>query len=118
MEYIQNKIQDAGYKIHIISIDVLERDATGRILDMMLKGKNGNIKLSGNKFRLLLGPDIIKSTNFKIQIKDKIILFQGKGWGHGIGMCQWGAYHMARKGWTAEEILEYYYPGAEIVRLE
>ena len=41
----------------------------------------------------------------------------GRGWGHGVGMCQWGAYHMAKKRYEYKSILEYYYPGAKITKI-
>ena len=118
MDYIEREIEQSAHKIHIVSIEVMKRDESGRVLNMVLRGKNGNLSLRGNKFRLSVGPNTIKSTNFEIQTKGKYITFYGKGWGHGIGMCQWGAYNMARNGWKADEILEYYYPGAEITQLE
>jgi len=100
------------------SIEVLERDESGRALDLLLKNKAKDSKSTGNKFRLLVGPNIIRSTNFEVKKKGKLFIFDGRGWGHGIGMCQWGAYTMARKGWAVEEILQYYYPGAEVVKWE
>ena len=45
-------------------------------------------------------------------------VFHGRGWGHGVGLSQWGAMAMARDGWTAERILEYYYPGTEVKRFQ
>ncbi|MBU1061675.1 MAG: SpoIID/LytB domain-containing protein [Candidatus Omnitrophica bacterium] len=115
---IEDKLRKGGYNISLVSIGILKRDESGRILDLMLKGKESDIELSGNKFRLLVGPNIIKSTNFEVEIKNAFIAFYGKGWGHGIGMCQWGAYNMSRKGWKVDQILEYYYPETEIVRVE
>ena len=44
-------------------------------------------------------------------------VLRGRGWGHGVGMCQWGALEMAKKGSTASEILSWYYPGAAFVRV-
>ena len=44
-------------------------------------------------------------------------VFQGKGWGHGVGMCQWGAKAMAENGWSAEKIVKYYYPGTQLQKL-
>lgn len=41
-------------------------------------------------------------------------VFRGRGWGHGVGLSQWGAQAAAKAGWTAERILEYYYPGAAV----
>jgi len=114
MDYIEEKLNKKG----ITSIDILKRDRAGRILNLVVKGEGGNLKLSGNKFRLKVGPNIIRSANFDVEIKGRFITFLGHGWGHGIGMCQWGAYGMSRKRYKAEEILEYYYPGADIVRVE
>ncbi|MBU4311284.1 MAG: SpoIID/LytB domain-containing protein [Candidatus Omnitrophica bacterium] len=111
---IEDKIGIAG----ITSIDIVKRDEAGRILEMSIKGKSGALELSGNKFRLSVGPNIIKSANFEVEIRGRYITFYGKGWGHGIGMCQWGAYGMSRQRWSAEEILDYYYPGAQITRME
>ena len=45
-------------------------------------------------------------------------LFYGRGWGHGVGLSQWGARALAQKGWTAERILTYYYPGTTIRRYQ
>jgi stage II sporulation protein D len=49
---------------------------------------------------------------------EKIVRFLGRGWGHGVGLCQNGAYGLARAGMTFEQILAHYYTGVEIVRLE
>ena len=46
------------------------------------------------------------------------LILDGLGWGHGAGLCQWGAYGLGRKGKTAGEILRLYYPGAEIVTVD
>lgn len=118
IDYIRDKLRDAGYKIELTSFEILKRDGSGRVVEIRLIGKDSSIKLTGNKFRLAVGSNAIKSTNFEILTRGSFVTFQGKGWGHGVGMCQWGAYYLARKGWKAEEILEYYYPGAEIVVAE
>jgi stage II sporulation protein D len=44
-------------------------------------------------------------------------VFIGRGWGHGVGMCQVGCQEMARRGFAADQILRYYYPGAEFTRV-
>ena len=41
----------------------------------------------------------------------------GRGWGHGVGMCQWGAMEMAKQGFSEAEILNWYYPGASFSRV-
>jgi stage II sporulation protein D len=45
-----------------------------------------------------------------------LYLFSGKGWGHGVGMSQWGAKALADSGWTCEQILRFYYPGTVLGR--
>jgi stage II sporulation protein D len=44
-----------------------------------------------------------------------VFLFNGRGWGHGVGMSQWGAYNMAMKGYSYEDILAYYYKNSVLV---
>ena len=77
-------------------------------------GFNSVKEIKAFKFRLALGPNIIKSTNFKIRITPKGIIFSGKGWGHGVGMCQWGAFGMAKRRFACKLILDFYYPGAKL----
>ena len=45
-------------------------------------------------------------------------IFYGRGWGHGVGMCQWGAMAMAEQGYTAEKILAHYYPGTSVRKIK
>ena len=54
------------------------------------------------------------SGGFSIAADGDDFIFYGKGWGHGVGLSQWGAQAMAQKGWTAERILTHYYPGTNI----
>ena len=59
----------------------------------------------------------MSSTWFDVEDQgDRIVLTHGRGFGHGVGMCQWGAEYLARHGKTGEEILRYYYPKVELVR--
>ncbi len=52
----------------------------------------------------------------KIAVHGDTIAISGKGWGHGVGMCQWGAKGLAEKGWTFQDILNAFYPQAEILK--
>ena len=68
-------------------------------------------------WRLLVGPGKIPSTWFGIVDKgDRIVLVGGRGYGHGVGLCQWGAEYLAERGRSGEEILRYYYPNVELTR--
>jgi len=118
VDHLESAFKKAGYEIPILSIEILERDSSGRILSLLVKGKGKDIRLTGNKFRLIVGPNVIRSSNFEVDMRGKYVTFRGKGWGHGVGMCQWGAFNMSTQGWKAEDILQYYYPGSEIIRVE
>ncbi|MBN1405277.1 MAG: cell division protein, partial [Candidatus Omnitrophica bacterium] len=75
-------------------------------------------KITSKEFRQIMGPKILSSTNFTVEVKGSAAYFTGYGWGHGVGFCQWGAFSMAKKGYDYKQILEYYYPGSEVVTLK
>jgi stage II sporulation protein D len=53
-----------------------------------------------------------------IKKKNNSFVFVGKGWGHRVGLCQWGAKVMADKGFSYKKILKFYYPGTEIGKIK
>jgi stage II sporulation protein D len=67
---------------------------------------------------MMVGPDRLRSTNFEVRSLGTTLRFTGRGWGHGVGLCQEGAWGQARAGYGFEEILRHYYPGCELRRLE
>lgn len=112
------KLKRAGYPLKDIDgVEISRTDPSGRALDLVLLHPQGEMQLSANVFRLALGPNQIRSAFFTVETQNQQIVFRGRGWGHGVGMCQWGAFAMAKKGWKTEEILRYYYPGARIAEL-
>lgn len=117
---IEAKLSKQGKIVgKISSITPLARNKSNRIAKLRISGSKGVVSLSGYRFRLYIGPNLIRSTNFTVTITPEgEALFSGFGWGHGVGFCQWGAYFMAKQGYRHEEILKYYYPGAEIVQME
>ncbi len=118
LEEIQNKLVNAGYKIKKIKdIVVLGRDKSARITDLSIVSDNKDFKLPAKDFRNIIGPNLIRSTNFEVNIADKDAVFIGLGWGHGVGLCQWGAYFMAKQGYKFKEILKYYYPNSDVETL-
>jgi len=101
------------------NIVVSERNVTGRIRALELKSSgNSSFVISAKDFRQLVGSDVLRSTNFTIGIESGRVTFTGKGWGHGVGLCQWGAFGMSKKGYDYKQILEFYYPGSEIVKIQ
>jgi stage II sporulation protein D len=95
----------------------VERSASGRIKKLKVLTDSHTCFLSGNSFRLIAGPGKIKGANFEVRKQKDHFVFQGRGYGHGAGMSQWGANAMAKKGFDYSAILGLYYPGANLVRI-
>lgn len=100
-----NKLSLTGNKIENISID---RTSTNRVTTININGK----KFKGSKFKSLLS---LRSTDIDIEYDEKNVYIKTKGYGHGVGMSQYGAHSMAKLGYKYDEILKYYYNGIEIV---
>ncbi len=73
--------------------------------------------LKATSFRMALGPDLVKSTHFNARVEGDRVIFDGKGWGHGVGLCQEGAQGMANQGYGAFDILRHYYQGIMIEKI-
>lgn len=109
------KLNQAGLNVGSIqSIRSLQHTQTGRVLEVGVDSETGSTVLSANHFRQLLGAKRIKSTFFKFVPTPDGVLVKGKGYGHGVGMSQWGANRMAAAGHTYLEILNHYYPGSRL----
>ena len=91
-----------------------KRDKSGRLISVNIRDKNGAKEIKAFKFRLAMGPNVIRSTNFTIRLTKRGVLFKGEGWGHGVGMCQWGGFGMAKRRFNYKRILDFYYPGSKI----
>ncbi|MBN2135261.1 MAG: SpoIID/LytB domain-containing protein [Acidobacteria bacterium] len=104
----------------LISIEPVKYGKSGRIAILKITGTQGSAVLKGLEIRRVLG---IKENLFIMEIRknskgeDAYYYFSGKGWGHGVGMCQVGAYGMALRGKKYDEILKHYYTGIELRRL-
>ncbi|GAB6097120.1 hypothetical protein JCM14469_33740 [Desulfatiferula olefinivorans] len=94
-----------------------KRSASGRILSFTLVWDGGQKVLPGNLFRLTLGPTLLKSTRFDTVIDKGAVTFTGSGYGHGVGMSQWGAHRMAQAGYGCEAILTHYYTGVSLMQI-
>jgi len=116
---ITREFENSKYEIgKIKNIFVLNRSNSNRINNIYITGEKDSLLISGYEFRRVLGYQVIKSTNFKVLRNNDNFEFSGYGWGHGVGMCQWGAYYMARRGYNYTQILNYYYPGVKVVSID
>ncbi|MBU3955811.1 SpoIID/LytB domain-containing protein [bacterium] len=105
-----------GYKTGKIKrVIISQKTGSGRAKDFIIYAETGKTKINSGKFRTMLGGRNIKSTKIKkITNERKEVVFSGSGWGHGVGMSQWGAKELAEKGWGYKKILEFYFPGTRI----
>ncbi|HOD15719.1 MAG TPA: SpoIID/LytB domain-containing protein [Spirochaetota bacterium] len=85
-----------------------------RVTDVVVRHTGGIITISGNNFRLLFPPEKMRSLYFTSKKIDRSIVLDGHGWGHGVGMCQWGARGMALRGYKYRDIITHYYSGVKI----
>ena len=87
--------------------------------NIWIRHRDGEVKLRAAKFRSMVGVDLIRSTHItKIKkTSSGEFTFQGKGWGHGVGMCQEGTKGMALKGIRYTKILEFYYSGTKLKKI-
>lgn len=112
---IEYSVLDFCTKLNIpyspkITIEVLKTTSTGRIKNIKING----YEFTGNEVASLLN---LRSTYFEINQTSSNIIINTKGYGHGVGMSQYGALAMAKRGYTYDEILKYYYQGVEISKL-
>jgi stage II sporulation protein D len=104
----------------IVDLRVVSRGSSHRVTDLEIVGTNGTAHVRGGRIRSALG---LREQLFVIDREyDETgrvtqFTFVGRGWGHGVGMCQVGAYGLAKQGWSAEQILKAYYSGIELTRL-
>jgi stage II sporulation protein D len=99
-------------RIH--SIRITKRSHGQRVKSVVVSGTEGSKALSGAQFRNAFGPRWLKSTLFSIDQTGVGWVLRGRGWGHGVGLSQMGARRMATKGRTAQQILDFYYPFANV----
>jgi len=93
------------------------KTGAGRVKNFMLYSETGKTEIKSGKFRTMLGGRNIKSTKIQNIINGrKSVVFKGSGWGHGVGMSQWGAKELAEKGWDYKKILRLYFPGTRIAK--
>jgi stage II sporulation protein D len=117
-EKIRGLWEKQGQKIGMVKeVVIAGRDKAGRVINLDIVTDEKDIEIAAKDFRNLIGPDSIKSTNFKISANNGDLIFEGLGWGHGVGLCQWGAYFMAKFGSDYLKILDFYYPGSNLTKL-
>ncbi len=117
-ESLGKSLGPAGFQeTRVREIHIQERSSSQRVLRLVVGGDQSRVLFSGKDFRRFLGFDRLRSTKFAVKKKNEIFSFSGLGWGHGVGLCQWGAKGMAEAGADYRAILKYYYRGVDFQRI-
>lgn len=116
---IREKLIKAGYKTGKIKSIKFQGKTPGLAKEnVIIKHSKGTLKLNSYKFRTTVDPWKIKSTMISSSKKSgDSFIFKGNGWGHKVGLCQWGSKFMADKGYSYKKILKYYYPSTSIEKV-
>lgn len=101
----------------VLKIDAISLTPSGRIGSLRFTGTEGAAVVAAKDFRVWIGGDRMKSTSFAVSVSDDFAKFRGKGWGHGVGLCQWGALGQALIGRKYREILAFYYKESDVTDL-
>jgi len=106
----------------LVSVRVVKRDKYDRVRVVEVRTTKTKYLVEKGRIRTLFkdpkkGWVMLPSTAFNVAFDGTSYVMHGKGWGHGVGMCQWGAIGMAKTGHSYEEILKHYYTGAHLARI-
>jgi SpoIID/LytB domain protein len=101
-----------------LDLTPLERGASGRLRRLLVRTDAGDFTLGKElAIRLALSATCLYSAAIVLDWEGDTLLIRGKGWGHGVGLCQLGATRMALEGRPWREILAHYYPHTALVAI-
>ncbi len=103
----------------VVSARVAERSASHRAIRVAFTGDDGttaNVSATALRFGIgrALGWDRVRSDAYEVGVRNGALVFDGRGHGHGVGLCQAGSTEMATKGKSTREILAFYFPGTTV----
>lgn len=107
---------DVGVKVSapVKQIRMGEKGESGRVQAILIDSQS----VPANEFRIAIGSEKMKSTLLTdIKYENETLTLSGRGYGHGVGMSQWGAYAMAEDGKVAREIIQHYFRSVDIVQM-
>ena len=111
----------------LVAVSVRDRGPSHRVIDLEIRTRGGSYHIGGDRIRSVLRrpghhEQTLRSTLFSTVVRRSHghvveVEFDGGGYGHGVGMCQFGAIGMARAGYSMKQIIGHYYKGVELARL-
>lgn len=118
LKQIEATMQKNGYPAkHLNNIILTNYDPSGRASKVILRYQYSDLTIGADELRTYLGYERLKSLKATVVVKNGKAYFSGFGWGHGIGLCQWGARKQAAIGKTYRQIVAFYFPGSEIKKI-
>lgn len=118
-------IDNTDYRIE--NIEAASRFESGRVNELRITLKSGNgddktVSVYGNNIRSVIrtadNKNILRSNLFNISTDENgEVTINGIGYGHGVGLCQWGSIYLSREGWSYQKILSHYFPGTDIQKI-
>ncbi|MER3424874.1 MAG: hypothetical protein C4293_18285 [Nitrospiraceae bacterium] len=90
---------------------------SGRVDKIRILHSEGELILRGQDLRRIVGYSLIPSTQFEVETVGREVVLAGRGAGHAVGLCQWGAKELAELGYSFSAILQYYFPGTELKQM-
>ena len=116
-----HKALSSRFGLDVREVDILSKAADGRVEEVRLKSRRGSKEISGTVFGAAMaasfGGTTLRSTYFDMSKRGGSYTFEGRGYGHGVGLSQWGAHGMALDGRSYGEILDFYYDGARLEQM-
>ncbi len=118
VDQLGRRLNAAGINVGVPkSLKVLSRSRSGRAVNVRVIGSRGSAVMKANKFRLAADSRVVKSTHWTVVSTGRERWkFSGRGWGHGVGLCQWGTKEQADQGRSYKQILKFYYKDVTLAK--
>ena len=116
LEQLEKLLQKDLKKIkNLRHIKVYKRDKAGVVQSLQIKTAQHSFHIPAKQFYYMLPK--VRSFYFDVECNNQKVTFTGNGIGHHIGLCQWGAREMVNRKYTYKQVLDFYYPGTQFMRL-
>ena len=112
---IAHLVDGSAQTLALHDVKIGKKDKAGLVHELLINPGDNQKKIPGKQFYAALKD--IKSFCYNVHRKKDRLIFSGNGYGHHLGICQWGAREMVKDGWPYTRILSFYYPGTKLVKL-
>jgi stage II sporulation protein D len=117
--HVSDALRRQGFRVDdILDMSIAGITPAGRVKNVTILSARGTTTVPAETLRAALGNTEIPSVFFELELSEGEAVFSGRGRGHGVGLCQWGAKEMAEKGHDFKSILSHYYPGTFLERMD